>query len=61
MRDVSHLESYCDECEQWSPEPEWIEDDVEIDGEAVESFVICPRCQRHWPPYDPPIRQRAET
>lgn len=54
-------ESYCSACEQWSPEVEWKEDDVYVDGDPVEAYAVCPRCRHHWPPNDPPMRDLKET
>lgn len=55
---VGPIESYCGACEQWSLDDEWIDGDVVWGEESIEGYVECPRCGHHFPPYDPPMRNR---
>jgi hypothetical protein len=51
------LESYCNQCDTWSPDDDW-EDVFEFDENddiTVDSYK-CPHCGHWHPPYDPPMR-----
>jgi hypothetical protein len=50
-------ETYCNQCDAWSPTSEW-EDVFEFDeaGESTVDAYKCPRCDHWHPPYDPPTR-----
>jgi heterodisulfide reductase subunit A-like polyferredoxin len=50
-------ESYCNQCDTWSPESTW-EDVIEFDedGSVTVDSARCPRCGHWHPPYDPPMR-----
>ena len=57
--DVGVLESYCGQCERWSPDDDWPRGEVEIvDEEPLETWIACPLCGHHFPPLDPPMRNR---